>query len=314
MNFYIVDDDVTTRTMLSEIIEDHDLGKVIGEAEDGTLLNESVFNMRKVDILLIDLLMPNKDGVETIKDIRSSFKGKIIMISQVNSKELISLAYSHGVEYYIIKPINKIEVLTIIDKVVERLSLEKSMKKIEIEIRNSVHLNNEFENFVSSTNIFFENSILYLLSETGIIGESGHQDLLEVLKYLFEYEQTKTFKGGFPNIKDILLEIIRRNDSSLTETTINREVKASEQRIRRSIIQSLDHLASLGLFDFSNSTFEEYAPKLFNFTLIRQRMNEIKNNIKLDSSLVQINTRKFVQSIYYEAKRLLLEDQLNRKQ
>lgn len=38
------------------------------------------------------------------------------MVSQVESKELIAEAYSLGVEYYIIKPINRIEVLTVVRK------------------------------------------------------------------------------------------------------------------------------------------------------------------------------------------------------
>lgn len=50
------------------------------------------------------------------------------MVSQVESKELIAEAYSLGVEYYIIKPINRIEVLTVVRKVIERIRLEKSIK------------------------------------------------------------------------------------------------------------------------------------------------------------------------------------------
>src|SRR5699024_6049979 len=106
MNFYLVDDDITTRSMLTEIIEDNDLGQVVNKSEDDTLINESLFSLNKIDIILIDLLMPNKDGIETIKDIKPFFDGKIIMISQVESKELISLAYSSGIEYYVTKPIN----------------------------------------------------------------------------------------------------------------------------------------------------------------------------------------------------------------
>lgn len=54
------------------------------------------------------------------------------MVSQVESKELIAEAYSLGVEYYIIKPINRIEVLTVVRKVIERIRLEKSIKHSRI--------------------------------------------------------------------------------------------------------------------------------------------------------------------------------------
>ncbi len=114
--------------MLAQIIEDEDLGEVIGEAEDGLSLEQQMVILKNIDILFIDLLMPNQDGIKTIRQIKPSFKGKIIMVSQVESKELIAEAYSLGVEYYIIKPINRIEVLTVVRKVIERIRLEKSIK------------------------------------------------------------------------------------------------------------------------------------------------------------------------------------------
>ncbi|MGQ7055919.1 response regulator, partial [Bacillus cereus group sp. BceL245] len=131
MYFYIVDDEKAVRSMLAQIIEDEDLGEVIGEAEDGLSLEQHMPILKKIDILFIDLLMPNQDGIKTIRQIKPSFKGKIIMVSQVESKELIAEAYSLGVEYYIIKPINRIEVLTVVRKVIERIRLEKSIKNIQ---------------------------------------------------------------------------------------------------------------------------------------------------------------------------------------
>ncbi|PDY50220.1 response regulator, partial [Bacillus toyonensis] len=119
MYFYIVDDEKAVRSMLAQIIEDEDLGEVIGEAEDGLSLEQQMLILKNIDILFIDLLMPIQDGIKTIRQIKPSFKGKIIMVSQVESKELIADAYSLGVEYYIIKPINRIEVLTVVRKVIE---------------------------------------------------------------------------------------------------------------------------------------------------------------------------------------------------
>lgn len=131
MYFYIVDDEKAVRSMLAQIIEDEDLGEVIGEAEDGLSLEQQMVILKNIDILFIDLLMPNQDGIKTIRQIKPSFKGKIIMVSQVESKELIAEAYSLGVEYYIIKPINRIEVLTVVRKVIERIRLEKINKNIQ---------------------------------------------------------------------------------------------------------------------------------------------------------------------------------------
>lgn len=62
--------------MLSQVIEDEDLGEIAGEAEDGALLNGPMLSLKNVDILLIDLLMPIRDGIETIRQIKPEFKGK----------------------------------------------------------------------------------------------------------------------------------------------------------------------------------------------------------------------------------------------
>ncbi|MFJ7938531.1 response regulator [Peribacillus sp. NPDC096622] len=305
MRFFITDDDCAIRSNLSQIIESEDLGEVVEEAEDGSLLEGHILNLKQIDILFIDLLMPIRDGIETLRHIKSTFKGKIIMISQVESKELIGEAYSLGIDYYITKPINRIEILTVIRKVMERIHLERSITNIQASL-NSV-LNFE-QPKIDKSNNFNEKSIRevgeFLLSELGIVGENGAKDLMEILQYLFMYERTFTFKQHFPTLKDIFVEITKKKlGTAAVQVDINREIKAAEQRIRRTINQSLNHFASLGLTDFSNPKFENYASKFFDFTVVRQKMKELQN----DTAIVlptRVNTKKFIQVFYFEAKRL----------
>lgn len=93
MRFFIVDDDEAICCMLTEIIEDYDLGEVVGQENDGSVISGELLALKKIDILIIDLLMPGRDGIETIRSMNSSFKGKIIMLSQVEDKEMIGKAY-----------------------------------------------------------------------------------------------------------------------------------------------------------------------------------------------------------------------------
>jgi len=124
MRFFIVDDDEAVRSMLAEIIENNDLGEVVGEASDGFIIDNHLLTLKQVDILIIDLLMPFRDGIQTVNDLKSSFFGKIIMVSQVEDIEMISKAYSVGVEYYITKPINILEVIRVIHTVVDHILLQ----------------------------------------------------------------------------------------------------------------------------------------------------------------------------------------------
>ncbi|MGF9966466.1 response regulator [Bacillus rhizoplanae] len=306
MFYYIIDDDEVFRSMLSQIIEDEDLGEIVGEEEDGAFIEGDQLNFKKVDILFIDLLMPIRDGIETVRNIIPSFTGKVIMISQVESKQLIGEAYSLGVEYYITKPLNKIEVVSVVRKVIERIRLERSIQDIQ------KSLNNVFQwekPGLRSEPQLEEKKIIdsgqYLLSELGIAGENGSKDLLNMLEYLFTHEKKETFEYGFPALKDIFHHItVKKLGKTAAEAEIDKERKASEQRVRRAIYQSLNHLASLGLTDFSNPKFESYAPKFFDFTIVRKRMTELTKDELASSGQTRINTKKFIQVLYFEAKRM----------
>lgn len=53
MNYFIIDDDPAIRAMLTDMIEDEDLGKVVGEAEDGSLVDNGLLALKKVEVVLI---------------------------------------------------------------------------------------------------------------------------------------------------------------------------------------------------------------------------------------------------------------------
>ena len=207
MRFFIVDDDEAIRYMLSEIIEDNDLGEVVGEADNGLAVDNNLLTLRKVDILIIDLLMPIRDGIQTVREIGASFNGKIIMFSQVENKELIGEAYSLGVEYYITKPINKLEVIGVIQKVIKHMQLQKSIHDIQKTLNIldfGVKKDNKEDTFTGES---ITKSGEFLLTELGMIGESGSKDLLDMLQYLFQNEKEKSFENKFPPLKDIFINI-----------------------------------------------------------------------------------------------------------
>lgn len=306
MRFFIVDDDEAIRSMLSEIIEDYDLGEVVGEAENGAAIDERLLNMKQVDILIIDLLMPIRDGIETVREVKPKFQGKIIMLSQVESKEMIGNAYLLGVNYYITKPINRLEVIGIIQNVSEHLRLQNVIYNIE---KNLNVLNTE-KNFCTPSHVTVSKSVLitsgqYLLAELGMIGESGCRDLLGMLDYLSNYENEKPLEQDFPSLKDIFLNVaIKKAGTSSGELSdIKRESKAIEQRVRRAIFQGLHHLSSIGVTDYTNPKFEEYAPKFFDFTEVRKIMLNLQHNIKPSISDAHINIKKFIKVLYLESKK-----------
>ena len=303
LKFFIVDDSATIRVMLSNIIEEDGLGTVIGEAEDGSEVYADLLADQNIDILLIDLLMPNRDGIETVREIAPSFKGKIIMISQVETKEMIGEAYSLGIEHYITKPINRLEVTNILKKVSEHLRLENSLTDIQKSLNYLANhtQKNETITFKRSTRNPIIQSGKNILMELGIIGDSGNKDLLDILMILTYLEKEGIRET--PSLKDLYEKSIeKRLGQSATPQDVKKEIKASEQRIRRAIHQALEHIASLGLTDYSNPKFENYSSSFFDYSQVRMKMLELEGKITDNTSHSRINIKKFIQALYMEAK------------
>jgi two-component system, response regulator YcbB len=303
VNFFIVDDTATIRRMLSNIIEEEGMGTIVGEAEDGSEVFSHTLTSQKVDILLIDLLMPGRDGIETIREIAPFFHGKIIMISQVETKDMISEAYSLGVEHYITKPINRLEVVSVLKKVRDYQLLEKSLHDIQnslnfLTTRTQKHV---LENVQQSKQNTFIPSVKSIFLELGIIGKSGEKDLLDLLDVLNQLDQDRIRE--IPPLKDLYEKAIEvRFGSDVSPQEKRKEIKASEQRIRRTIQQVLDHIASLGLTDYANPTFEHYSSKLFDYSQVRMKMLELEGRIHNGTTNTRINIKKFIQALFMAAK------------
>ncbi|MDM5321463.1 response regulator [Bacillus altitudinis] len=310
MRFFIVDDDEAVRSSLAQLIEDEELGIVAGEADDGAELTASYLNDLHIDILCMDLLMPERDGLETIRAIKDEFHGKYLMLSQVETKELIGQAYTLGVEYYVTKPINRVEVLSVLHLMIERLHLEHSIENIQHSLKSVMQFQQRGQTKTKQRGKTLAEAGQFLLAELGIVGEKGSKDLLDMILFTDQYLALHTeHHDSFPSLKVIFNGVTEdKLNEPYTSADIAREAKAAEQRVRRAINQSLKHIASLGLTDFSHPTFENYASKFFDFTIVRKKMSELTKETSGREEHTRINVKKFVQVLYYEAKRIFMED------
>lgn len=71
------------------------------------------------DLLLLDFAMPEMDGVEVCKNIRSNKKTKglpIVMVSGYGSKEHIQNGYQAGIDKYVTKPFTRGQLLTVVEE------------------------------------------------------------------------------------------------------------------------------------------------------------------------------------------------------
>lgn len=274
--------------MLKKIITEGELGLVIGEVESGIKSLPLILSTQP-DVVLIDLLMPDLDGIETVAQLRDEgFGGQFIMISQIVNKEMVGEAYEKGVEFFIHKPINRIEVFSVLKKTAEQFRLKNSL----MEIRESLARMEPTE--VSQRQSSVKEIVLSILNDMGIIGGVGSDDIVSIMEILMERSERV---AQLPPLKDLYEEVAQR--SATQHTNIKKECKAIEQRIRRTIQTAVNNLASLGTIDYANPEFEYYAPRFFDFQEIRNQMKHIKEDSH-ETSKVKINSKKFLQALYLE--------------
>lgn len=272
--------------MLAQIITEGGLGAVIGEAESGKKSLPLILSSQP-DFVLIDFLMPDLDGIETIEQLQNEgFRGQFIMISQVVNKEMVGEAYERGVEFFIHKPINRIEVASILKKTAEQLQLKNSL----LQIRDS--LVNLGPNTTTKTRRNVKETVLSILNDMGIVGEAGSEDIVSMIEILME---NGDYNAQVPSLKELYEATAKKMDAK----NVEKESKAIEQRIRRTIISAVNNLASLGSIDFTNPEFEYYAPRFFDFAEIRIRMKQIQENDDTPMK-VKVNSKKFLQMLYRE--------------
>lgn len=285
MNILLIDDDEAIRMMLQDIIEDYNLGEVVASLPSAAELTNSLLALHHVDILIIDMLMPGIDGIAAVSQIKKDFTGKIIMLSQVESKDLVGKAYEQGVNYYITKPLNRNEIVSIIKNVSEHLRLESFAHNLQNSLASLTPQTMAAPAPAPSP----AQKGTALLQELGIANAPGTQDLLDIISYLTRHP------GMNPSLKQLFTNVASERPAT---SDAAREAKAMEQRLRRTIYQAHVHLATLGAVDYTNPRFEEYAPVYFDYSDIRNTMRLIEDDEKPSLSQVHINTKKFIFALY----------------
>lgn len=290
--FYIVDDDPSIRRILSNIIEEYCLGHIIGESETGLEAISEIIDL-KPDIILVDLLIPNIDGIEIVKKVKKKEdKIQFIMISQVNSKEMVGEAYKSGIEFFINKPINVIEVVSVIEKAIENINLKNALLMIEKTLqqnKSSIFQNKENDTEHSTKNI--KEASLKIFSDLGILGEAGSDDLLSIIEMIIKARKELGVKIHKYKVGEIYRDLNSKYEKQGKPTV---SIKTIEQRIRRIIQSALQNIASIGIEDYSNSKFEKYSTSLFEFKEVRQEMDYIREKTKYRG---KINIKKFIEGI-----------------
>lgn len=277
MKIYIVDDDDNIINLLKIIINERQLGEICGISNNGEDALED-FKYIKPDIVIVDLLMPMIDGITLVKYAKPLLKStSFIMLSQVSSKDMVASAYENGIEFYIHKPINGLEVESVIKNISNNLKMKRTfdkMNSIFINEVNSEKVDNKYNNRKKSIN-----KIETVLKKLGIIGDIGAKDILKLVDYLNSNND----------------KLVSKSLSSVCKV-LSVSPKSFEQRIRRTAYNGLVNLANLGIEDYSNDVFVEYSNSLYNFEQVKKEMDYIRGK---SNSHGKVYIKKFIKSLLF---------------
>lgn len=110
----IVDDAAFMRMMLKDILTKNNF-EVVGEAENGKVAMVS-YQKFKPDIVTMDITMPEMNGIDAVKAIKTIDTGaKIVMVSAMGQQPMVIEAIQAGATDFIVKPFQP-------DRVVEALN------------------------------------------------------------------------------------------------------------------------------------------------------------------------------------------------
>ena len=102
----VIDDNENLVDMIEEYFSDHEFIKVVLKAysgEEGINLIENKIN--DYDVIILDLIMPNKDGIYVLEQMkRKNIYKPVIISTSYNSDEMIRRVSEYGVHYFLLKP------------------------------------------------------------------------------------------------------------------------------------------------------------------------------------------------------------------
>ena len=112
----LVDDAAFMRMMLKNTLTQAGYTDLI-EAEDGVKAVEA-YTAEKPDLVFMDITMPNKDGLETLKEIKAMDPGAtIVMCSAMGQETMVVEAIQLGALDFIVKPFKPDRILQTVTKI-----------------------------------------------------------------------------------------------------------------------------------------------------------------------------------------------------
>lgn len=127
-NILIIDDDKNIREVVKLYLRKE--GYEVTEAADGAI-GFDLFMGRPYDLVLLDIMMPVQDGIETMKKIREKSNVPVIMLTAKDDTFDKVLSLELGADDYVVKPFDPKELVARVKAVIRRSTQEEKTDVLE---------------------------------------------------------------------------------------------------------------------------------------------------------------------------------------
>ncbi len=206
----MVDDNENLVGMIKEYFSSHLRIDIVMYAYDGVEAVKKIEeNKDNFDVLVLDLIMPNKDGIYVLEEMKKKKINKPVIIStSYNAEDMIRRVSEYNVDYFILKPF---ELVDLEKRIIECISKQNQSGKIINLYHNNLQI-----------------SVTKLLHELGVPSHiKGYQYIREGIIMLYE---KPNIIGGIT--KELYPEIAIKYDTTVSrvERAIRHAIEVSWNR------------------------------------------------------------------------------------
>ena len=203
----MIDDNVQLIEAVKEYFKGSKIIEVVESANDGIEGIEKIEN-ENYDVIILDLIMPKKDGLYVLEQMKKkNLNKKVIVATSYNTQEVIREVSDYGVNYYILKPFDFVDLEK---RILDCCNKKKEGKNIDL------HHNN------------LQIAITKILHELGIPSHiKGYQYIRDGVGLIFENPE---MIGGIT--KELYPELANKFDTTVSrvERSIRHAIEVSWNR------------------------------------------------------------------------------------
>lgn len=140
-NVLVVDDEEVIRDLCAKALKSYDV-TTAGTGEEALEILEN----QEIDVVLTDIMMPHVNGIDLLQEIKKRQPNQsVIVMTGYADKDVILRALKADADDFISKPINLLQLRTVIDKVLEK----KALKEELVQLKKMDRLKTDFLGLVS---------------------------------------------------------------------------------------------------------------------------------------------------------------------